>query len=147
MLFTGDRCQISLDPCYNVNCLNGGSCLPSPMGNGFVCHCNEHFHGEFCEEVQNLCQSSPCENGAACKNYITSFLCICTSPYYGERCEREIMLADIYENVSTHRVYNTTDGNNILNTSSVKNTFKRVQTLSILLIMQVLIYMYRKINS
>ena len=131
--FVGERCQISLDPCYKVYCRNGGSCRLSPMGNGFVCHCVEHFHGEFCEEVKDLCESSPCENGAICKNYVTSFLCICSSQYYGERCELEIMLADIHGNGSIYRVYNTTDENINLPSSSVKLVYNSVTTLSILI--------------
>ena len=98
------------------------------MGNGFTCHCAEGFHGEFCEEIQDLCESSPCEHGAVCKNYVTSFLCICTSQYSGKRCEFEIMFSDINGNGS-NVIYNTTDENLYITDSSVKFTYNRVITL------------------
>lgn len=107
--FLGEKCQIALDPCHNIDCLNGGTCRPSPMGNGFICLCADNYYGEFCEERSDLCASFPCKNDAKCKNYMTSYLCICTSHYYGEHCEQEIMLSDNRGKDGTNKENDTTN--------------------------------------
>ena len=119
--FTGDNCQIPLDPCYGVTCLNGGTCAVSPMGNGFICICTGNYHGELCEESTDLCESAPCKNGAACKNYITNFVCICPRKFYGKYCERNIMLSDMTQDSTPKENLSDTDVNDSTFTPTVSS--------------------------
>ena len=33
------------------------------------------------------CASSPCQNNAACNDFINRYACVCTSGFYGIHCE------------------------------------------------------------
>ena len=59
----GDICQkrlkssnpktISVDPCKNDSCKNGGQCLSNLEDFSFTCKCSEGYEGEHCEETGN----------------------------------------------------------------------------------------------
>ena len=41
---------------------------------------------------QNVCKSSPCQHGATCISYGSSYNCICNGTYDGTNCEGEYQI-------------------------------------------------------
>ena len=37
------------DPCYNVECKNGGNCLIDSISGNFRCVCKDRYYGDYCE--------------------------------------------------------------------------------------------------
>ncbi|CAC5422506.1 unnamed protein product [Mytilus coruscus] len=46
------------------------------------------------EDINNLCDNHPCENGGSCYQYDASYYCHCISPFVGEHCDMELGLND-----------------------------------------------------
>uniref|UniRef100_A0A3B4BAU8 Uncharacterized protein n=1 Tax=Periophthalmus magnuspinnatus TaxID=409849 RepID=A0A3B4BAU8_9GOBI len=76
---------VSVLPC---GCLNGGSCVPSPLhplGSGvYLCVCPEGFRGRRCDEDIDDCKPNPCRYGR-CIDAPGSFSCICPPGMTGNR--------------------------------------------------------------
>lgn len=87
--YSGELCDIDLNPCRSAPCYNGGTCI-NGEGGAFTCLCNANYTGSQCETMLNACQSAPCLNGATCINGGTFFRCQCTPYYTGSRCETGI---------------------------------------------------------
>lgn len=70
----------TLNPCANLNCLNGGAC------NNGVCICPTGFEGTYCEKTiapPDPCLGVNCQNGGTC----IDGNCNCPAGYEGEHCE------------------------------------------------------------
>ena len=66
--FNGSRCQMKQgQKCEDKPiCQNGGTCAGDSYENWW---CPPEYYGEACEnELKNLCESNPCQNGASCDN-------------------------------------------------------------------------------
>ena len=50
--FEGETCQVNIDDCANVNCLNGGTCVDK-VGK-FTCECTEFWTGRRLERMINV---------------------------------------------------------------------------------------------
>ncbi|VDI05322.1 Hypothetical predicted protein [Mytilus galloprovincialis] len=53
---SGQVCDLGLDPCKDINCLNNGTCVPIGW-TGYKCSCPDHFSGQICEI--DLCTPFP----------------------------------------------------------------------------------------
>lgn len=89
--YTGRDCESKMDPCSNGSkgnrCHNGAKCTPTPNYKNYSCSCSLGFTGRLCNEDINECaQSSPCRNGATCRNTPGSYECLCAKGYEGRDC-------------------------------------------------------------
>ena len=50
---------------------------------------NEFFSGKNCGTNTNECSSSPCQNGATCKDAVNGYSCACVAGYEGVHCETD----------------------------------------------------------
>ena len=82
------------DPCVNVTCLNGGSCIPDLAEISFACECPVAFTGEFCETSSDPCLLALCENGGTCMSSGPEFSCDCPKEYRGKFCDIQRHLCD-----------------------------------------------------
>jgi hypothetical protein len=88
--YTGNVCELSLNPCDQTPCLNGASCQVTSAGM-FQCLCASGYSGQFCELVLNSCQSDQCLNGGTCiNNQFAQTSCICREGFTGFRCQINI---------------------------------------------------------
>ncbi|KAH9375943.1 hypothetical protein HPB48_012583 [Haemaphysalis longicornis] len=75
--------------CDSDTCLNGGTC--EDLGDAFVCHCPENYHGHTCQIAKvNSCESNPCQNGATCVNSGRGFSCMCREGFEGAVCQHNV---------------------------------------------------------
>ncbi|RZF40959.1 hypothetical protein LSTR_LSTR013214 [Laodelphax striatellus] len=86
--FTGPRCETPLreSPTCERQCLNGGTCVNSPIFNSSNCTCPPHFTGARCENCIDL----SCHNGGHCSLNSTGLRSVCNCPpgYHGRRCHK-----------------------------------------------------------
>ncbi|XP_071954700.1 fibropellin-3-like [Antedon mediterranea] len=72
--YTGNDCETDLNECH---CLNGGVC--NNLISGITCTCAPGYIGTICEINVDECASSPCQNGAFCKDLARQlFLHMCS---------------------------------------------------------------------
>lgn len=82
--YTGQYCQQQQQLCGADYCGNGGVCV------GATCQCTDEWTGIYCQTDVNECQtSSPCKNGATCRNTKGSFVCECAPGYHGPYCDSQ----------------------------------------------------------
>ena len=85
--YTGPTCETKVNRCDPDPCQNSGSCHDN--GHQFVCTCPSGYHGYWCEESDNICESlNPCKNGATCVNTGSQPVCQCAVGYIGIYCEK-----------------------------------------------------------
>ncbi|XP_070577029.1 delta-like protein D isoform X2 [Ptychodera flava] len=87
--WTGQNCDIDLNPCRSNPCENGASCSNSGPNN-YTCQCALGFTGINCEIDIDECASSPCLNGATCLDKQGFYECECSVGFQGAHCETEI---------------------------------------------------------
>lgn len=46
--------------------------------------CDLGYHGLYCEEEYNECLSTPCQNGATCRDLENGYKCLCLAEYEGK---------------------------------------------------------------
>ncbi|CAB0039615.1 unnamed protein product [Trichogramma brassicae] len=84
---TGRNCENKLDPCSPNKCHHGAKCTPSSNFLDFACTCTVGYTGRLCDEDVDECiMTSPCRNGATCRNTNGSYHCICAKGYEGRDC-------------------------------------------------------------
>jgi hypothetical protein len=76
------------DPCLDVECGNGGTCLADEHLL-YRCVCDARFTGRHCEtETTSACQSNPCLEGASCVDVEgDGFVCKCPKGRTGRLCD------------------------------------------------------------
>ena len=79
--------EIDGNPCDRIPppCGFYGQCLPDK--NGFICECDDHWGGSFCDEF-NHCNPNPCENGGTCHEIGNHFECSCNDDFHGKICNQ-----------------------------------------------------------
>lgn len=68
------------DPCKEVNCSNGGTCVDGD------CICKVGYSGSNCEYYTDLCANINCQNGGEC----IEGNCDCLTGFAGENCQNEL---------------------------------------------------------
>ena len=81
LAFGDDDC---VDNCESDPCAAGHGICVDLVGQ-YRCDCADGYIGQVCQ--REVCDSSPCRNGATCVSVHTEFECRCTSGYAGEYCE------------------------------------------------------------
>ena len=86
--YTGPNCEVDVDDCASMPCVNGGTCVDGV--NEFTCECADGFAGDLCDLNIDDCASSPCAPSATCIDGIASFLCECAAGDIGELCDASV---------------------------------------------------------
>ena len=89
--------------CDSSPCQNNATCAdstttpadatdPDHVGvDDYRCTCLPGFNGIDCAATQDFCDSSPCDNGAACDSAWVGFRCSCAAGYAGATCADEVL--------------------------------------------------------
>ncbi len=102
--FTGEKCEILMDPCFGKTCLNEGYCIKEEsrdLINGTAsvsarCECPCGYSGQHCEiaplnrvERSDPCTPNPCDKDGVCSHKSTApwFTCQCKPGRTGSLCE------------------------------------------------------------
>ncbi|EDW19762.2 fat-like cadherin-related tumor suppressor homolog isoform X3 [Drosophila mojavensis] len=85
--FSGELCEIDLDPCSSAPCLFGGRCENQAVNN-FTCICPIHLSGRRCE-YGKFCTPNPCKNGGICEEGDGVSHCMCRG-FTGPNCEMDV---------------------------------------------------------
>lgn len=67
--FIGKFCEKSNEKfirCKAGECLHGGTCIT--IDGVSQCYCVNGWTGPFCNELEDMCTSNPCLNGASCES-------------------------------------------------------------------------------
>lgn len=77
---TGGKCVLRVYLLYFVSgvtvdqlCQHSGHCLN--VGNTHHCQCQVGYTGSYCEVQLDECDSSPCQNGATCRDHLGGYQC------------------------------------------------------------------------
>lgn len=89
--FTGQMCEVDMDPCASAPCLFGGRCEIHEFGN-YSCACPLHLSGRRCE-YGKYCSPNPCQNGGVCEEGDGTPHCMCRG-YTGPTCEIDVNECD-----------------------------------------------------
>ncbi|KAH8411154.1 hypothetical protein KR222_008786, partial [Zaprionus bogoriensis] len=89
--FTGELCEIDLDPCSSAPCLFGGRC-ENIEPNNYSCICPMHLSGKRCE-YGKFCTPNPCQNGGICEEGDGISHCMCRG-FTGSNCEIDVNECD-----------------------------------------------------
>ncbi|XP_033149615.1 fat-like cadherin-related tumor suppressor homolog [Drosophila busckii] len=85
--FTGEFCEVDLDPCSSAPCLFGGRC-DNLEPNNYTCVCPMHLSGRRCE-YGKFCAPNPCKNGGMCEEGDGVYHCMCRG-FTGPNCEIDV---------------------------------------------------------
>ncbi|XP_026783527.3 protein jagged-1b isoform X1 [Pangasianodon hypophthalmus] len=90
----GLLCDKDLNYCgTHQPCKNGGTCINTEP-NEYQCVCQDGFRGRDCSIVEHACLTSPCVNGATCKEDQTGFSCVCADGWTGPTCALAVLHCD-----------------------------------------------------
>ena len=67
--YVGSSCENRINPCNQIECLNGGTCIPI-SDHAISCSCIEGFQGDLCEEESKEDEE---DNGEKSCKYKTTF--------------------------------------------------------------------------
>ncbi|XP_065345647.1 fat-like cadherin-related tumor suppressor homolog isoform X4 [Cloeon dipterum] len=85
--FTGNSCEVDLDPCASNPCLHGGRCLTTERSEYF-CECLPRLSGKRCE-YGHYCNPNPCRNSGVCEEGDAAPICKCKG-FTGELCNVDL---------------------------------------------------------
>lgn len=89
-----------VNDCDNDPC-NGHQCIDKVKG--YICQCNNGYHGNNCEIKPDFCKHEPCQNGASCVNTNDgNYTCSCTEGFKGSRCEKKIGIITMQKKIHNH---------------------------------------------
>ena len=79
--------------CSYIQCQNGGTCIDTAGGAGFMCQCSDGYDGKFCEVQLPLCSPNPCLFGGECQEFGEGmFSCRCPLNRGGRLCGEGTLL-------------------------------------------------------
>uniref|UniRef100_A0A672MRC9 Slit homolog 3 protein-like n=1 Tax=Sinocyclocheilus grahami TaxID=75366 RepID=A0A672MRC9_SINGR len=89
--YKGRNCEIPINACISLPCVNGGTCHLTPGLDGhYSCVCPPGYEGQQCELNPDDCEDNDCENNSTCVDGINNYTCICPPNYRGDLCEEVI---------------------------------------------------------
>ncbi|VDD75794.1 unnamed protein product [Mesocestoides corti] len=107
--FKGSRCEVDVDDCVGISCLNGGYCVDQP--NAWYCQCPPGYSGRNCEVQETPASASglaTCRKGKSCLHSGTCHrssgdrqaeaFCDCPLNWHGEFCEIPVCPEDACAN-------------------------------------------------
>ena len=74
--YTGQVCNVTVNPCDSNPCEHGGTCSPG-IGLAYTCSCSAGYTGATCAENIDDCDPNPCMNGSICIDGIAQYTCQC----------------------------------------------------------------------
>uniref|UniRef100_A0A8C1GPI8 Slit homolog 3 (Drosophila) n=1 Tax=Cyprinus carpio TaxID=7962 RepID=A0A8C1GPI8_CYPCA len=86
--YKGRNCEIPINACISLPCVNGGTCHLTPGLDG--CVCPPGYEGQQCELNPDDCEDNDCENNSTCVDGINNYTCVCPPNYRGDLCEEVI---------------------------------------------------------
>ncbi|RNA45036.1 neurogenic locus notch 2 -like protein [Brachionus plicatilis] len=86
--FAGQACEINLEPCSSLQCLNNGTCV-SFKNRTFFCICSPISYGKRCEKLVDVCHNQTCSKNGICEPFNHKPKCKCFKSFYGNNCEHE----------------------------------------------------------
>ncbi|XP_027017863.1 protein jagged-1b isoform X1 [Tachysurus fulvidraco] len=90
----GLLCDKDLNFCgTHQPCKNSGTCINTEP-NEYKCVCQDGFRGRNCSIVEHACLTSPCANGATCKEDQTGYSCVCADGWTGPSCSLAVLHCD-----------------------------------------------------
>lgn len=96
--FVGKACEINLDPCSNLKCLNNGTCI-SLSNYQFTCMCSIYTFGNRCENLVDICLNNSCSNNGICQSINHRPKCKCFKNFFGDSCQHETQDQILVKNV------------------------------------------------
>jgi hypothetical protein len=89
--YSGDYCEMDVDDCIGVVCLNGALC--QDLVGDFECTCPPTYFGKLCGSLDDVCAANDCVNGAECfsdDESAAEYSCECLDGYIGDSCSTDI---------------------------------------------------------
>ena len=88
-LFSGDRCEQSIDPCQPEPC-DHGTCSAISLTD-HICQCDAGYTGQNCSIDIDDCLDIDCGNGT-CYDLVNDYTCDCFVGYSGIACMTNLVL-------------------------------------------------------
>ncbi|XP_038656647.1 protein eyes shut homolog isoform X3 [Scyliorhinus canicula] len=85
--WTGRRCTLNRDECWDHWCQNGGSCEDGI--NAYRCICPPGHTGELCDIKVDHCIENLCTDHGTCRDQEYNYTCQCATGYEGSYCQLE----------------------------------------------------------
>ena len=85
--FAGIYCHINNDECVPNRCSDFPGVVCIDLVNKFRCDCPHYRYGSRCENLEDHCDSTPCQNGGTCTQIEDLYWCECVSGFVGDRCQ------------------------------------------------------------
>jgi hypothetical protein len=73
--FTGKICNVDIDYCASMPCLNNGTCFDGTTS--FTCQCPDGFEGDQCQINIDECENATCLNNGICIDGVDEYKCAC----------------------------------------------------------------------
>ncbi|XP_065193055.1 fibrillin-2-like [Sycon ciliatum] len=77
--FTGVHCEVNVDDCLGMPCLNNAVCMD--MVDAYQCQCQSGFTGQNCQVDIDDCIDVNCTANSKCRDGVDQFQCVCDEGY------------------------------------------------------------------